>query len=62
MTYEELKKAYEESLQKCSELEKEIEDKDLRIRMGQAAVKSSQRYRADVIMPKWQALFERLKK
>ena len=31
MTYEELKKAYEESLQKCSELEKEIEDKDLRI-------------------------------
>ena len=39
-----------------------IEDKDLRIRMGLAAVKSSQRYRADVIMPKWQALFERLKK
>lgn len=31
MTYEELKIAYEESLQKCSELEKEIEDKDLRI-------------------------------
>ena len=31
MTYEELKKAYEESLQKCSELEKEIENKDLRI-------------------------------
>jgi len=31
MTYEELKKAYEESIQKCSELEKEIEDKDLRI-------------------------------
>ncbi len=31
MTYEELKKAYEESLQKCSKLEKEIEDKDLRI-------------------------------
>ena len=31
MTYEELKKAYEESMQKCSELEKEIEDKDLRI-------------------------------
>ena len=24
MTYEELKKAYEESMQKCSELEKEI--------------------------------------
>jgi len=31
MTYEELKKAYEESMQKCSELKKEIEDKDLRI-------------------------------
>ena len=31
MMYEELKKAYEESLQKCSELEKEIENKDLRI-------------------------------
>ena len=31
MTYEELKKAYEESMQKCSELEKEVEDKDLRI-------------------------------
>ena len=31
MTYEELKKAYEESIKKCSELEKEIENKDLRI-------------------------------
>jgi len=31
MNYAELKKAYEESLQKCSELEKEIENKDLRI-------------------------------
>lgn len=31
MNYAELKKAYEESIQKCSELEKEIEDKDLRI-------------------------------
>ena len=31
MTYEELKKAYEESIKKCSELKKEIEDKDLRI-------------------------------
>lgn len=37
-----------------------IEDKDLRVRMGQAAIKSSQRYRADVIMPKWERLFERL--
>ena len=37
-----------------------IEDKELRVRMGQAAIKSSQRYRADVIMPKWKELFERL--
>ena len=37
-----------------------IEDKGLRMRMGQAAVKSAQRYRADVIMPKWKELFERL--
>lgn len=34
-----------------------IEDKELRVRMGQAAIKSSQRYRADVIMPKWKELF-----
>lgn len=31
MTYKELKKAYELALQKCSELEKKIEKKDLRI-------------------------------
>ena len=37
-----------------------IEDRELRIRMGQAAVKSAQRYRADLIMPKWMELFERL--
>ena len=37
-----------------------IEDKDLRVRMGQAAIKSSQRYRADLIMPKWKELFESL--
>ena len=37
-----------------------IEDKELRLRMGQAAVKSAQRYRADVIMPKWKELFEHL--
>lgn len=37
-----------------------IEDKELRQRMGQAAIKSSQRYRADVIMPKWKELFESL--
>lgn len=37
-----------------------IENKELRVRMGQAAIKSSQRYRADVIMPKWKELFESL--
>ena len=37
-----------------------IEDRELRIRMGQAAVKSAQRYRADLVMPKWMELFERL--
>lgn len=37
-----------------------IEDKDLRVRIGLAAVKSSQRYRADVVMPKWKELFESL--
>ena len=37
-----------------------IEDIELRVRMGQAAVKSAQRYRADLIMPKWKELFERL--
>ena len=31
MTYEELKKAYEEMSEKCSELEKKIEDKNLEI-------------------------------
>ena len=37
-----------------------IENKELRVRMGQAGVKSSQRYCADVIMPKWKELFESL--
>lgn len=37
-----------------------IEDKNLRIQMGQAAIKSSQRYRADTIMPKWKELLESL--
>ena len=37
-----------------------IEDKELRMRMGQAAIKSAQRYRADIIMPKWKELFELL--
>ena len=37
-----------------------IEDKELRIRMGKTAVKSAQRYRPDLIIPKWNELFERL--
>ena len=37
-----------------------IEDRELRICMGQAAVKSALRYRADLIMPKWKELFEGL--
>ena len=37
-----------------------IEDKDLRQRMGIAAVSSAQRYRSDVIMPIWKELFESL--
>ncbi len=37
-----------------------IEDRELRVRMGQDAVKSAQHYRADLIMPKWKELFERL--
>ena len=37
-----------------------IEDRELRVCMGQAAVKTAQRYRADLIMPKWKELFERL--
>lgn len=37
-----------------------IEDRELRVRMGQAGVKSAQRYSADLIMPKWKELFESL--
>lgn len=37
-----------------------IEDEELRRRMGQNGIVSSQRYRADVIMPKWINLFEKL--
>lgn len=37
-----------------------IEHPELRTRMGQAGIRSSQRYRADVIMPRWKALFERV--
>lgn len=35
-----------------------IEDRELRTRMGQNAIKSSQRYSADNIMPIWKAFFE----
>ena len=37
-----------------------MENQDLRQQMGQAAIRSSQRYRADRIMPVWQELFESL--
>lgn len=37
-----------------------IEDEDLRHRMGQNGIVSSQRYRADVIMPKWVDLFQKV--
>ena len=37
-----------------------IEYRELRVCMGQAAVKSAQHYRADLIMPKWKELFGRL--
>ena len=37
-----------------------IEDEDLRRRMGQNGIVSSQRFRADIIMPRWINLFEKL--
>ena len=37
-----------------------IENKDLRRQMGQNGIASSQRYRADIIMPKWIKLFKQL--
>ena len=37
-----------------------IEDEELRRRMGQNGIVSSQRYRADLIMPMWKKLFEDL--
>ncbi len=37
-----------------------IEDEELRFRIGQAAIKSAQCYRADLIMSKWKELFEEL--
>ena len=38
-----------------------IEDETLRRRMGEAAVRSAQRYTADHIMPMWKAFFDKLK-
>jgi glycosyltransferase involved in cell wall biosynthesis len=35
-----------------------IEDENLRRQMGKKAIASSQRYSAEIIMPKWNALFE----
>jgi glycosyltransferase involved in cell wall biosynthesis len=35
-----------------------IENKDMRIQMGQAAYTSSQQYAAEFVMPKWKKLFE----
>ena len=37
-----------------------IESRDLRIKMGQAAIKSSYRFSEDRIMPEWEALFNDL--
>ena len=37
-----------------------IEDEQQRVKMGKAAVSSVQRYRAEMIMPKWKQLFEEL--
>lgn len=37
-----------------------IENQSLRIQMGRAAILSSLRYRAEIIMPRWESLFENL--
>ena len=37
-----------------------IEDETLRKKMGEAGILSSKRFSADIIMPQWKALFERL--
>lgn len=37
-----------------------IENKDLRLKMGQLGILSAQKYRADMIMYKWKQLFEEL--
>ena len=39
-----------------------IEDTSLRKQMGQAALDSSGRFNADLVMPQWMALFEELTK
>lgn len=38
-----------------------IEDRDLRIQMGQNAIQSSRRYHKEKIMPEWKVLFDNLK-
>lgn len=37
-----------------------IESEELRKQMGEAAIKSAQRYKADIIMPRWIRLFEKI--
>ena len=37
-----------------------IENETLRKKMGNSAITSVQRYRAEMIMPKWKQLFEQL--
>ena len=37
-----------------------IEDENLRVEMGKAGILSSQRYHADIIMPQWIKLFEKI--
>ena len=39
-----------------------LENKKMRIQMGQAAIASSQRYRPNIIMPKWKILFDTISK
>ena len=37
-----------------------IENEPLRIKIGKAAIASSQRYKANIIMPKWKLFFEKI--
>ena len=39
-----------------------MEDDDLRLKMGKAGLLSSQRYRAEIVMPLWLKLFEQILK